>query len=213
MSPAANEPILPRSAAALRIGAPFTATMMSPLLKPATSAGESETTLAITAPVALSTPKASARSGVRFWMRTPITPRRISPWAMSWLINDSAILMGIAKSDSDVPTAGPDDGGVDAHKLAGEIDECAARVAGVDRGVGLDEVFVALDAQARPSLGADDARSDGILKAEGIANSDDIITDSKGIGTPLGRAIKPSAGIWITATSDSGSLPMRLASG
>ena len=42
-----------------------------------------------------------------------------------------------------------EDGGIDANQVAFVIDQCAAGVAGIDRSVGLDEVFQLLDPQAR----------------------------------------------------------------
>ena len=61
-----------------------------------------------------------------------------------------------------------DHGGVDADHLAGRARERAARVAGIERGVGLDDVAdqaAVLRAQRAPD-GADDARRDGRLEAQ-----------------------------------------------
>ena len=49
-------------------------------------------------------------------------------------------------------------------------DERAARVAGIDRRVGLDEVFVALDVDAAAAEGAHDARRRRLTEAERIAD-------------------------------------------
>ena len=67
-----------------------------------------------------------------------------------------------------------DDRRGDADHVAVDVDERAARVAGIDRGVGLDEVGVgavvlALDA---PADGGDDARRDRVREAERVADRD-----------------------------------------
>ncbi len=44
-----------------------------------------------------------------------------------------------------------DDGGVDADQFAAIVHQRAAGIAGVDGGVGLDEVFVLLDSEIGPA--------------------------------------------------------------
>ena len=53
----------------------------------------------------------------------------------------------------------------------------AARVAGIDRGVGLDEILVALDVEPGAPERADDARGHGLAEAERIADGDHEIAD------------------------------------
>jgi hypothetical protein len=61
-------------------------------------------------------------------------------------------LIGIAKPIPMLPPLACQNGGVDADQFAAQIDQRTTGVAGVDRGVGLDEVLVAVDAQpAAPS--------------------------------------------------------------
>src|SRR5690606_19064715 len=62
-----------------------------------------------------------------------------------------------------------DDSAVDADEPPVEIDECPARVAGIDRGIGLNEIFVPFDTQPCASQGADDAHGGSLPKAEWIA--------------------------------------------
>ena len=73
-----------------------------------------------------------------------------------------------------------DDRGVDADDGAVGGDERPAGVAGVDGGVGLDEVVEA-DAAAvdLPVEGRDDAPGDGRLagEVEGVADGDDLVAD------------------------------------
>ena len=67
------------------------------------------------------------------------------------LVHDVASQIGRDREADALVAAGftGQDGGVDAHQVAARVDERAARVAAVDGGVGLDEVFKALDAEAR----------------------------------------------------------------
>ena len=80
-----------------------------------------------------------------------------------------------------MPWAGLDDRGVDADDPAAAVDERAAAVAGVQGGVGLDDVVhqVAGDAAQRPAQGADDAGGDGRFEAERAADGDDELADAQ----------------------------------
>ena len=63
------------------------------------------------------------------------------------------------------------DGGIDPDQLAARVDQRAAGVAWIDRGVGLDEVFVVGDSPFEaPVGGADDAERHGLIELEGIAD-------------------------------------------
>src|SRR5690606_9757639 len=55
------------------------------------------------------------------------------------------------EADADVAAGRSEDGGVDADQLPAEVDQRAARVAGVDGGIGLDEVLVALRSEEHTS--------------------------------------------------------------
>src|SRR5260370_31012496 len=73
---------------------------------------------------------------------------------------------------------GQDDRGVDADNLAARVDQRSARVAGIECGVGLDDV---VDQAARPgaersSECADYPRGDRALKAVRISNCDCELT-------------------------------------
>lgn len=77
------------------------------------------------------------------------------------------------------------DGGVDAYYLACCVDEGATGVAGVDGGVGLDEVSEMFDVAAVATGGGDatagsgdNASCDGVLVlAEGVADGDNCLAD------------------------------------
>ena len=56
-----------------------------------------------------------------------------------------------------------DDGRINAYQFATHVDQCAARVAWIDRGICLNEIFVAVALYAVATQRADDARCDGVL--------------------------------------------------
>ena len=94
-----------------------------------------------------------------------------------------------------------------------QVDQRAAGIARIDRGVGLDEVLVAQPAQAAAADRRDDARGHRLAEAERIADRDHEIADAQraGIGQRQ-RGAGSSAGIRISATSVSGSEPTNSAS-
>ena len=61
------------------------------------------------------------------------------------------------KADADVAAATRENHVVDADELAAQVDERAAGVARIDRGVGLDEAFVTVRTHARAAERTDDA--------------------------------------------------------
>ena len=63
-----------------------------------------------------------------------------------------------------------EDGAVDADQVAGGVHQRTAGVAGVDRGIGLDEVLEAVDAEMVAAERADDAERHRAAEAEGIAD-------------------------------------------
>src|SRR4029077_11194619 len=79
------------------------------------------------------------------------------------------------KSNALDAAAAAQDGGIDTDEPALSIHERAARVAGVDRGVRLDEVLVIEPDAAGAAGGADDAGGDRLADAERIANRQDDV--------------------------------------
>lgn len=71
-----------------------------------------------------------------------------------------------------------DDRGVDADQVALGIHQCAAGVAAVDRCVGLDEVFIGVQAQLVAAGGADDAHGDRLADAERVADRQRNVADA-----------------------------------
>src|SRR5581483_2142151 len=87
-----------------------------------------------------------------------------------------------SKADADIAAAWTDDGGIDADQFASQVDQCAAGIAGIDRRVGLDEVFVPLDAEAGAAQSAHDAGSDGLTEPERIADGHHEVADFEPFG-------------------------------
>jgi len=95
----------------------------------------------------------------------PIEPRHLT--ILDELVVDAhAIADGSAKpTPSYVSTAG-DDRGIDADHFAGRIHQRSSAVAGIDRGIGLQEMLEGPADVA--ALGADDARGDGRSNPNGL---------------------------------------------
>src|SRR5688500_12031643 len=76
------------------------------------------------------------------------------------------------------------DGGVDADDATARSDEGAAGVAGVEGGVGLDDVLddaLAVGGGEGAAEGADDAGGDGGLEAVGVADGDGHLADAQAV--------------------------------
>ena len=85
------------------------------------------------------------------------------------------------EADAFVAAGGAGDGGVEADDFAAEIHERAAAVAGVDGGVGLNEVlqfevFVA-EVEVVATFGADDAAGHALAEAERAADGEHEVAD------------------------------------
>ena len=63
-----------------------------------------------------------------------------------------------------------ENGGINSHQIAVQIDHRAAGISGVDRSVGLNEVLIVLDAQTAASRGADDSHRGRFADSEWVAN-------------------------------------------
>ena len=111
------------------------------------------------------------------------------------------------KPDADVATALGIDCSIDADQLAAQINQRAAGVSGVDRGIGLDQVFVPSDTESTARERAHDAGSDGLPEPEGIADRDNVVAHPQTFGIRgaqgnQGRAFDldhRDIGLWIGA--------------
>ena len=90
------------------------------------------------------------------------------------------------KADALRTTGLGEDCGVDPGQVAVGIHQRAARVARVDRGIGLDKVFVVVQAQLVAPGGADDAHGGGLAHAKRVADRQGDITDAQGVRTTNG---------------------------
>ena len=85
------------------------------------------------------------------------------------------------EADAFVAAAGAGDGRVDADHFAAQVQQRPAAVAGVDGGVGLQEVLVVhavvAQLQVAAALGADDAVGDRVAQAERAADGEHEIAD------------------------------------
>src|SRR4029077_5806997 len=89
---------------------------------------------------------------------------------------------GDGQADTDIAAGWSNYRGVDSHDFAVEVDEYAARIPGIDRGVGLDEVLISLDAEAGAAERAHNAAGDRLPEPERIADGDRIVSDLEGVG-------------------------------
>ena len=74
------------------------------------------------------------------------------------------------------PPEPAEDGGVDADEAPRDIHQRSTRVARINRGVGLDEAFVILDAHAATVRRADNPVGHGLAYPEGITDGQHQIT-------------------------------------
>ena len=87
------------------------------------------------------------------------------------------MLDGIAKPMPMRAAALGEDRGVDADQPPVHVDQRAARIAGIDGGVGLDEELVVGDADLRARERRDDAAGHRLADAERIADGEHEIAD------------------------------------
>ena len=112
--------------------------------------------------------------------------------------------------EADVLGAG-DDGGVDADDLAAGVDQRPAGVAGVDGGVGLDEVVERMTPSliARSLAETMPAGDAGVAaQVEGVADGDHVVADPQvGAGAELGRREVGAVDAWMQGDVVGGEAP------
>src|SRR5271166_2816275 len=86
------------------------------------------------------------------------------------------------KTDPDIAPTGCKNRSIDTDEPTLKINQRAARVARIYRGVGLNEIFIAFDAKPLATECTDDSRGDRLTEAEGIANCQDKIPDLQTAG-------------------------------
>ena len=83
----------------------------------------------------------------------------------------------MAKPIAHVSAAGGEDRGIDPDKLSVGVYQRAARVPGVDGGIGLDEVLKIGNPHVGTAHGAHDPHGNGLVQAEGVADSQNDVSD------------------------------------
>src|SRR5262245_19819607 len=86
-------------------------------------------------------------------------------------------IAGNSEPDALIAAALAEDGGVDADQLAPRVDQRPTRVAGVNRGIGLNEILVSRDAETGASQRRHDAERHRLIELEGIADRQDPLRD------------------------------------
>ena len=93
------------------------------------------------------------------------------------------------ETDANVATRGTDNRRIDADQATLQIHQRTTGVAGIDRSVGLDEIFEVFDAKPTAPECADDARGDGLTQSERIADRHNKIAHPERMGvSPRHRA-------------------------
>ena len=133
-------------------GLPLNSRMMSPGSMPALAAGCPRVTVPTSAPRRSFKPKsASASSGIGCTLHADHAARDLAGAQLRNQLAHAVDRDGEADADVALLAGVGEDRGVDADHLAARVEQRAARVAGIDRGVGLQHVGAALfgDRQAR----------------------------------------------------------------
>src|SRR6185437_15012719 len=136
----------------------------------------------ITAPPIVERPAAFASADVASAIVTPSTARRTLPY----------LTMSCSTCLASVIARAALDRAVDADHVAVDVEQRTTRVARVDRGVGLDVVGDRVLVVEQPAcvapFGADDARGDGEVELERIADREHPRADARrGVVTEVER--------------------------
>ncbi len=86
------------------------------------------------------------------------------------------------ETDAHIAAAARENSGIDADELAARVDQRTARVAGIDRRIRLDEIFVVRDADVGAADRANDAHRDGRVQRERISDGEDILAHFELVG-------------------------------
>ena len=107
---------------------------------------------------------------------TQITARDLGP-ALQLFDNRKCLFGGNGETDPDIAARGRKDHRVDADDIAVDIEHRAARIALVDRGIGLDIAIIGAALPGHAVERRDDARGHGAAKPERIADRNHPVTD------------------------------------
>ena len=157
---------------------------MSPRCESGAIRGRPASDLAMTTPCVVSAPSRRASAVVRGTSRiASIVPRRTSPYLLQVVHDLARQIAGDGEPDALIAAALREDRGVDADQLAVGVDQRAARVARIDRGVGLNErcrtdlMFVVGSIERR-----DDAERHGLAQLIRVADREHPFRDLEFVG-------------------------------
>ena len=111
------------------------------------------------------------------------------------------------EADADVAAGAREDGRGEADQFAPQVDQRAAGIAGIDGGIGLDEVLEAVLIETAAAETADDAGGHRIAQPEGIADGDDKVADFQFRGIAQGDLRELDGRTLSTAMSVGSSIP------
>jgi hypothetical protein len=149
-----------RSWVALRIGTPSAAMTRSPFRMPACSAGDFGTHFGDQRAFVALGVKGGRQFGREVLRADADAPAPHLAMGNDLLHDEMRHADRQGKSNADITAAGRQDCGVDADQLATQVHQRPARIARVDRGIGLDEILVAFDSKSAPAERAHDPRGD-----------------------------------------------------
>ncbi len=89
---------------------------------------------------------------------------------------------GDGEADTDVAATPGEECGVDTDQLAAQIDQRPARIAGVDGGIGLDEVLEAGATDTAATEGTDNTAGHRLTQTERVPDGDHEVADAQGVG-------------------------------
>ena len=167
--------------AASRTGVPPSSVTRSPGLSPARSAADRGSTARTTAP-------AADRSRGREAGRREIVvgePERAAADVAEFehLVDQRARHVDRnGKAHAGIVLADGDEGGVDADEIAAQVHQGPAGIAGIDGGIGLDEILIRPDPHIGPVQAADDPGGHGLADRLRIADGEHEIPDLEAIG-------------------------------
>ena len=177
-------------------GCPLTATMTSPSLRPACAAGELGHNVGDqSALVALQAERFSKCRRDVLAANAEVSTNDLAVFHQA--VSDLRHHIGRHSESHALEAAtAAENGGIDADEATIDVDERAAGVPGIDRGIGLDKVLVTLDIGKDPDVTAlrtDDAARDRFTDTKGIADGEHAVAhfDLGGVGKGDGRKVFP----------------------